>query len=71
MNKTCYNTSAKVVRCPPVPRYFTHIIERSDPELLVLETDRCLFEDPKFKCALQNFRMSYCTRKYAEDCYLC
>lgn len=29
--------------------YFTHIIERSDPELLVLETDRCLFEDPKFK----------------------
>lgn len=31
-------------------RYFTHIVERSDPELLVLETDRCLFEDPKFKC---------------------
>jgi len=40
-----------------VPRYFTHIIERSDPELLVLETDRCLFEDPKFKCVPQNFRI--------------
>lgn len=32
-------------------RYFTHIVERSDPELLVLETDRCLFDDPAFKCA--------------------
>ena len=36
--------------CSCVRRYFTHIKERSDPELLILETDRCLFEDPKFKC---------------------
>jgi hypothetical protein len=38
-------------------RYFTHIVERSDPELLVLETDRCLFEDPAFKCGMLALRL--------------
>ena len=42
-------------------RYFTHIVERSDPELLVLETDRCLFDDPAFKCALSGHVRRYQT----------
>jgi L-ascorbate peroxidase len=35
--------------------YFTHIVERSDPELLVLDTDRCLFDDAKFRPHAQRY----------------
>lgn len=32
--------------------YFKDVQEESDPELLVLATDRCLFEDEGFRCDL-------------------
>ena len=30
--------------------YFTEIKLEKDPDLLVLDTDRCLFQDEKFRC---------------------